>query len=66
MGGRILTLPSEKLREEGRVEGRVEGREEGQDLLVEAVALIRTGKTTDDLLSLGYDRRTVDLAFSIK
>lgn len=70
MGGKVLTLPSEKLRAEGRVEGlvegRVEGREEGQDLLVKAVALIRTGKTTDDLLSLGYDRRTVDLAFSIK
>lgn len=30
MGGKILTLKSEELRQEGRTEGRTEGRAEGR------------------------------------
>lgn len=41
MGGQILQLRSEKLREEGREEGRVKGREEGRAL--EIYSMVQDG-----------------------
>ncbi|MBP5553392.1 MAG: hypothetical protein J6X94_00820 [Lachnospiraceae bacterium] len=54
-----------KLAEE-RAEGKAEGKTEGQNLLVEAVKLLREGKTEDDLKKAGIDERTVQLALLIR
>ena len=52
----------EEGRQEGREEGRREGKREGQTVLAKAISLIRHGKTMEDLLALGIDKETIDLA----
>ena len=42
--------------------GRIEGREEGQSELAEAIKLLRAGKAPEQLLVMGYNKRTVDPA----
>ena len=46
MGGQILKLRSEKLREEGRKEGREEGREEGR--MLEIYSMVQDGDTSPE------------------
>lgn len=70
MGGRVLTLQSEKLKAEGIKEGMskgiAKGYEKGQNNLVEAIQALKKGQTVDDLLKKGYDQKTINLALSCK
>ena len=59
----ILTEFNEEVFVKGMKE---EGREEGQSDLVNAVKLLRQGKTEQEIVQLGIDQRTIDLAVGIK
>ncbi len=56
----------EEGRIEGRKEGRIEGRKEGQNLLVQAIRLLREGKTEAEILQEGIDEHTLELAKACK
>ena len=61
--GMLLSGFDEEIYEKGlREEGRQEGKREGQTVLAKAISLIRHGKTMEDLLALGIDKETIDLA----
>lgn len=64
MGGKVLTLPSEKLIADGRAAGRSEGRKEGQNELVSAINRLKAGETVDALIKSGVDADTAHLAKS--
>ena len=50
----------------GLEKGRAEGREEERNEIVEAIQLVRSGKSKEEILAAGIDEKTVDLAFVIK
>ena len=70
MGGKVLDLDVIRAHDDGvalgRREGRSEGREEERSELVKAVEMLRQGKTADEIVELGIDRKTVELAVAIK
>ena len=51
---------------EGIKEGIKEGKKEGQSLLVQAIQLLREGKTEKEILKEGIDQQTIDLAQACK
>ena len=65
--GMILTEFNEEVFVKGiKEEGIEEGIEEGQSKLVNAVKLLRQGKTEQEIVQMGIDQRTIDLAVGIK
>ena len=66
MGGKVLDLDVIRAHDDGIDVGRREGRSEGQNELVKAVEMLRQGKTADEIVELGIDRKTVELAVAIK
>jgi len=50
----------------GTIEGEVKGRMEGQNELVEAVQMLRSGKSREDLVVAGMDEQTINLALVLK
>lgn len=57
---------SRVIYEKGEVKGLEKGREEGRNELAEAIKLLRSGKSREEMLAAGIDEKTVDLAFVIK
>ena len=57
---------SQVIYEKGEVKGLEKGREEGRNELAEAIKLLRSGKSREEMLAAGIDEKTVDLAFVIK
>ena len=53
------------IRNEGFEDGVAQGRSEGQSDLVKAVELLRQGKTAEELVKSGIDKKTVELAVAI-
>lgn len=57
MGGKVLETKSERLRREGR--------EEERDILADAIARIKNGEKTEDIINSGIDPQTVEKAVDI-
>lgn len=51
---------------QGFQQGLQQGKVEGQNLLVDAVDLLRHNKVEDDLRNAGFDDYTINLALSLK
>ena len=48
--------------DQGIQQGMIQGMQQGQETLADSVRRLRNGESADDILKLGYDQQTVELA----
>ena len=48
--------------DQGIQQGMIQGMQQGQETLTDSVRRLRNGESADDILKLGYDQQTVELA----